>query len=67
METEAIFVISDDSDPEDSVSTRRKADERDPLEGKRILRNKKPKVRKLQFFFFFPGVFVVLLSFFYCF
>lgn len=44
METEAIFVISDDSDLEDSIEPRRKADEQDPLEGKRILRNKKPKV-----------------------
>lgn len=44
-ETEAIFVISDDSDLEDSLGSRRKADEQDPLEGKRILRNKKPKVR----------------------
>lgn len=44
METEAIFVISDESDPEDSSSNRRKADEQDPLEGKRILRKKKPKV-----------------------
>lgn len=43
METETIF-ISDESDPEDSPSTRRKADEQDPLEGKRILRKKKPKV-----------------------
>lgn len=46
METEAIYVISDDSDLDDSSSTRRKADEQDPLEGKRILRKKKPKVRK---------------------
>ena len=45
METEAIFVISDESDQEDSLSNRRKADEQDPLEGKRILRKKKPKVR----------------------
>lgn len=44
MEPETIFVISDDSDQEDSSSTRRKADEQDPLEGKRILRKKKPKV-----------------------
>lgn len=46
METEAIYVISDDSDLDDASSTRRKADEQDPLEGKRILRKKKPKVRK---------------------
>lgn len=44
METEAVYVISDDSDLEDSVGSRRKIDEQDPLEGKRILRNKKPKV-----------------------
>lgn len=48
METEAIYVISDESDQEDSLSTRRKADDQDPLEGKRILRNKKPKVKKLE-------------------
>lgn len=45
METEAVYVISDESDPEDSSSNRRKAEEdQDPLEGKRILRKKKPKV-----------------------
>jgi hypothetical protein len=41
---ETIYVISDESDQEDSPNNRRKADEQDPLEGKRILRKKKPKV-----------------------
>lgn len=49
MDTEEVYLISDDSDVEDSSSTRRKADEQDPLEGKRILRKKKPKVRNLKF------------------
>lgn len=44
----AIYEISDDSDLEDPLGSRRKADEQDPLEGKRILRNKKPKVRFLK-------------------
>ncbi|CRK86703.1 CLUMA_CG000536, isoform A [Clunio marinus] len=44
MNPESVFVISDESDPEDSSSIRRKADEQDPLEGRRILRKKKPKV-----------------------
>jgi hypothetical protein len=51
METEAVFVISDDSDQEDSSSARRKADEQDPLAGKRILRNKKTKVSESGFCF----------------
>lgn len=51
METEAVFVISDDSDQEDSPSVRRKADEQDPLAGKRILRNKKTKVSESGFCF----------------
>lgn len=50
MEGETIVLSSDDSSPEDSGGTRRKADEQDPLEVKRILRKKKPKVRKVNEF-----------------
>lgn len=44
MEMETILLISDESDPEDSSNNRRRAEEQDPLEGKRNLRKKKPKV-----------------------
>lgn len=47
MEPETVFIISDDSD--DSSGGRRKQDEQDPLEGKRILRKKKPKVKRIFF------------------
>lgn len=40
METETVYVISD-SDPEEAPINRRKADEQDPLEGRRTLRKKK--------------------------
>lgn len=48
MDTEEVYVISDDSESEDPLnSTKRKNDEQDPLEegGRRILR-KKRKVRR---------------------
>lgn len=53
MQTEQVYVISDESDAEETSSTRRKAEDQDPLEGKRILRNKKPKVIffALEFYF----------------
>ncbi|KAG5673257.1 hypothetical protein PVAND_003320 [Polypedilum vanderplanki] len=44
METETILLISDESEPEDSTTNRRRAEEQDPLEGKRNLRKKKPKI-----------------------
>lgn len=62
METETVYVISDESDAEDSSSTRRKADEQDPLEGKRILRKKKPKVSANFFARIFTGITQILIS-----
>lgn len=45
MEMETILLISDDSDADDSSNHRRRAvEEQDPLEGRRNLRKKKPKV-----------------------
>lgn len=44
MEMETILLISDDSDADDSSNHRRRPVEEDPLEGRRNLRKKKPKV-----------------------
>lgn len=51
MEMETILLISDDSDADDSSNHRRRAvEEQDPLEGRRNLRKKKPKVNLLNFY-----------------
>jgi hypothetical protein len=47
---ETILLISDDSEAEDSSTARRRAaEEQDPLEGRRNLRKKKPKVNFKKF------------------